>query len=268
MPAQVITGWAAIYDNIRRWSRTVQSAGSINDDSIADACNTAMQAIDDLVIQAGTAWAIRSVVVADVTGNLGTAVEFQTQRLFIEEDLGITDLAQVYKLYRVDAGNQIISKPIYHCDESGSENIQRGAWLARWGDERWREDGDFNSDGNYDSAILLYNWGTALANGSLKVTYWFTPAQITAEVFSLVDANGDRTARPPLPPKLWVPIQEYAKLVLLETIGDQYKQNALWQRWHGTSGIETRVRTILGSFQLGQEKAIKDSFADEVTYDG
>lgn len=268
MPAQVIDGWALIHDNIRRWSRTVTSVGAATEDAIADACNQALQAIDDLVIESGQAWAIRSQVITDLTSNLGSDVEFRTRRLFIEADLGITDLAKVYKLYRVDPTNAVVSKPIFHCDELGSENVQTGTWINRWGDERWREDGDFNGDGNYDSAVMIYNWGASMPGGSLKVTYWFTPPTITADVFSELDSDGNRTSRPPLPKKLWVPIQEYAKLVLLETTGDQYKTNALWQRWRGTLGIESRVRSILASFQIGESTNIKDSFRDEVTYDG
>lgn len=264
MAQQVITGWPLIHDNIRRWSRTVKADGAIDADSIADACNTALQVVDDVIIGSGQPWAIRSKVIADITGNLGTNVEFKTRRLFMEEDLGITDLAKVYRLWRVDPNNQIISRPIYHCGKAGSENVNNGGWLSIWGCERWREDGDFNADSNYDMSVLIYNWGEAIAGGSLKVTYWFTPATITADVFTDTDSSGDRTTRPPVPKKLWNGIEDYAKLVLLETMGDQYKQNALWQRLRGPDGVVERLKTLCGSFQLGEANTVEDTLPEEV----
>lgn len=259
-----VDGWGLIYDGIRRWSRTVKSPGAIEDDSIADACNKGLQIVDNLVIESGQPWAVRSKLIADVTGNLGVDVELKTRRLFIEQDLGITDLCKVNRLWRVDPSNQVMSKPIFHCDQIGPENLEHGNWMNRWGDERWREDGEFNSSGNYDSSILLYNWGTALAGGSLKVTYWFTPATITSSIFTDVDSNGDRLARPPLPRKLWPFIEEYAKLVLLETMGDAYKTSGIWTRWNGRSGLEAQCRMLVGAFQLGEPTNVHDVFADEV----
>lgn len=264
--AQIVTGWPLIYQNIRRWSRTVRSDGAIDPDAIADACNEALHTLHDLIIEAGQPWAIKTEVIADVTGDLGTTTEFQTRKLFIEEDLGITDLAKIYRLWRVDPTNQIISRPIFHCGSAGPENVERGSWIARWGDERWREDGGFNGDGNYDMAVLIYNWGTALQGGSLSVTYWFSPATITESVFTDTDANGDLTTRPQVPPKLWPFLQNYAKLVLLETTGDAYKTNALWQRFRGPDGLVQRARTLLGSMQLGEANYARDSLADEVNY--
>jgi hypothetical protein len=264
MAAQIVSGWALAADNIRRWSRTVKSNGAITDESIADAGNTAAQVVQGIILESGQPWSIRSKTIDDVGTSLGVYAEYRTRRLFIEQDLGITDLTKVMKLWRVSADASEISHPIYHCQETGPENIDRGTWLARYGDERWREDGDFNTAGNYDMSVLLYNWGESLAGGKLKITYWFTPAQITKDVFSAVDANGDRTSRPPFPKQFWIPLQEYMKLVLLETMGDQYKTSALWARWGGTSGLEKHLRTLAGSFQLGESNTVKDSFIDEV----
>ncbi len=257
-------GWGLIYDGIRRWSRTVKSPGSIEDEAIADACNKGLQVVDNLVIESGQPWAVRSKVIDDQGGSLGTDVEFKTRRLFIEQDLGITDLAKVHRLWRVDLTNATISKPIFHCDQTGPENIDRGNYVNRWGDERWREDGEFNDDGNYDSTILLYNWGQAMADGALKVTYWFTPALITKDVFTDMEEDGSRVSRPPLPRKLWPFIEEYAKLVLLEQMGDAYKTASLWSRWNGKSGLEAQCRLLVGSFQLGEPNHVHDVFVDEV----
>lgn len=262
----IVTGWGLIHDNIQRFTRSVKSPGAVTDAAIADACNDALQEIMTVIIQSGQPWMVRSKVIDDTA--LGSTVEFRTKRLFIEEDLGVTDLAKAYKLYRVDPSNQVISKPIFHCNETGSENVERGAWINRWGDERWREDGDFNADSNYDMSILLYNAGSAMAGGFLKITYWFTPDIVTEDVFTQVDANGDRTARPPLPKQFWSPLQSYAKLVLLETTGDEYKSNALWKRWGGPEGVLNKCRVLAGSFQLGEPNMVKDAFADEVNYDG
>ena len=70
-----------------------------------------------------------------------------------------------------------------------------------------------------------------------------------------------------MPKKLWPFLQNYMKLILLETTGDQYKQSALWQRFKGLAGLESRTRTLLGSMQLGDPRLVSDSFAGEAIHE-
>jgi hypothetical protein len=262
--AQRVDGWALIHDSIQRWGRATGGAkGATTDEVIADGCNTAVQAIHDLVLEVGIPWSVRNFVIDDVGQNLGTDVEFKTRRLLIETDLGITDLARVYKLWRVDPTNVTISRPIHHVDRAGPENVDSGQVLANWNEERWCESGEFEG-GQAEQSIEIYNWGTLMQGGHLKMRYWYTPPLIDKSIFYATDVNGDRTTKPVLPRKTWVAIGEYAKLVILETTGDDYKANALWKRWGGTGGILERLRTVLASFQIGESEYV-DSDSMEVS---
>jgi hypothetical protein len=260
--AQKITGIPWIYENIRRWSRTTTVKGAVDDDTIADAYNVAVGVFDDLVIESNVPWATREATANDLGLNLGTETEFKTRRLFLETDLGITDCARVRRLWRSDSTKQLLGQPIFYIDMVGPENVDAGRMVSSYNDERWTESGDIDSDGNADMAVLIYNWGNSLNGGHLRINYWFTPELITADDFFAVDKDGDRTKRPPLPRKLWVPIMEYAKLVILETTGDDYKSSAIWRRYAGPSGILERVRTVLASFQSGEAVFIEDTMTD------
>ena len=260
--AQKIDGLALMYDDIRRWSRSGTVKGAIKDETVADAMNVAIAAMDDLVIESAVPWAVRNVTVDDIGQSKGTEVEYKTRRLFIETDLGITDMARVRRLWRVHPTNAGVGAPIFHLNKVGPEGMDIGVTVARMNDERWVEDGDFDANGNADMAILLYNWGNALTSGKLKINYWFTPPLVVVDDFFATDANGDRTKRPALPRKLWVPTMEYAKLVILATTGDDYKSAAIWRRSHGPSGILERVRTVLAAFQVGEPVFVEDSMMD------
>jgi Arc/MetJ family transcription regulator len=260
--AQKIDGLAWIFENIRRWSRTTVVKGAVDDDTIADACNVALQQIDDLIIESAVPWAIRNVIVDDIGLQKGTYTEFKTRRLFLEQDLGITDCARVRRIWRADDVNQNMGTPLRHVDLVGPENSDRGNTLANLGEECWTEDGDFDASGNADSAILIYNWGATSPAQKLKINYWFTPPLLLVDDFFATDTNGDRTKRPPVPRKMWVPLMEYAKLVILETTGDDYKSAALWRRYGGPAGILERVRMLLSAFQVGEEVFVQDRMTD------
>lgn len=260
--AQKIDGLAWIFENLRRWSRTNIVKGAIEDENIADAVNEAIQQIDDMVIESAVPWATRNATIADVSNNLGTEVEFKTRRLFIEQDLGITDLARVRRIWRLDPGNATVSKPIPYIDRIGPENVDSVRVTTAFNEERWTEDGDIDASGNADMAIMIYNWGQGLNIGSLRVNYWFTPPLVAVDDFYATDANGDRTKRPTLPRKMWPHILTYAKLVILETTGDDYRSTAIWRRYSGPAGVLERVKTVLQAFQVGEPVFVDDTLMD------
>lgn len=257
---QIITGYADMYENIRRWSRTAIVRGALDDDTVADAVNTAVSQVHDLAIESNMPWCVKNSTVDDIGGDLGTEIEEGVYRLLIESDLGITDMARVRRLWRVPSpaasGRGV---PIRHMDNIGP-SAEAGAYSrAGFADERWVEDGDLNDDGLHEMSIVIYNRGNAIEGGLLRLNYWFTPEQVTADTFFEEDVNGDRTARPPLPKKVWPAITDYAKLVLLETTGDDYKRNALWARYHGPSGVLERLRTVFATFQTGDASYVDDA---------
>jgi hypothetical protein len=263
--AQLVDGWAWIHDNIQRWGRATGGAkGATTDEVIADACNTAQQAIHDIVLEVGIPWAVRNAVINDAGLNLGIDVEFKTRRLLIETDLGLTDVARIYKLWRVDPANATISRPLHHVSMAGPENVDSGQVLANWNEERWVESGEFDGAQHAEQSIEIYNWNTLVPGGLLKIRYWYTPPLIDKTVFYATDVSGNRTTRPVLPRKVWVPICEYAKLVILETTGDDFKAAALWKRWGGTDGISNRLKTVLANFQIGESEYV-DSDSMEIS---
>lgn len=260
--AQKVDGLAWIFDNLRRWSRTTAVKGALEDENLADAVNEAIQQIDDLVIESAIPWATRNATIDDVGQSKGFEIEYKTRRLFLEQDLGITDCARVRRIWRIDAGNQAVGKPIPYIDRVGPENVDSLRVTTAFNEERWTEDGDIDASGNADMAILMYNWGSGLSIGKLRVNYWFTPPLVTVDDFYETDANGDRTKRPPLPRKMWPHIITYAKLQLLETTGDDYRSAALWRRYHGPAGVLERVKTVLQAFQVGDPVFVDDTLMD------
>jgi hypothetical protein len=256
---QTVTGYAAFEREIREWSRTGTVQGAVTPETVAYAINKAQQNVHDLCLESGMPWCIRNVVVDDIGDDLGTESEQGVFRLFIETDLGITDLARVRRLWRIPAtagAGRGVRLP--HIETVGAASNDLNAFGAV-SEERWTEDGDFNDDGDHEMSIILFNRGTALEGGHLKVNYWFTPADITPDVFYEEDDDGNLTARPPMPRKVWDSIVDYAKLVILETTGDDYKRNALWARLHGPAGVLERLRGNLAAFQTGDASYVDDS---------
>jgi len=252
-----------IGENLRRWSRTVKSDGAATDDALADACGEAQSQIVAIAIESGVPWVVKNVTIADSA--LGTTVAYQRRRLFIESDLGITDLSKVRSIWRVDPANQSPGWPIHHFDNEGTE-AERTANLttlgALGGREMWTESGDLNDDGDHEQTIVLANWLANASGFSLGIEYWFSPPLVTTDVFTAVDASGNSTARPSLPRAAWPAVLAYAKMVLLETIGDDYKATALWRRYNGPSGILEQLRNQFSSFQTGESTFVQP-MADE-----
>lgn len=259
MAVQTVDGYAAMYEDIRRWSRTTAVAGAVSEDTVADAINEAQEKIQDIVIESGVPWATRNKTIDDIGGNLGTQIEENVYRLFMVTDLAITDMARVRRIWRVpDDPSQGRGARVTHLDMVGpSVEVGEGSGQV-FADERWAEDGDYNDDGIHEMAIVLYNRGNALAGGLLKVNYWFSIPDITADTFVEEDADGNRTVAPPLPRLAWRAITNYAKLIILETTGDDFRRNALWARLHGPAGVLERLRMKLSAFQTGDASYVDD----------
>lgn len=260
-----IDGWMLIHDNLRRWSRTVKSDGVCTPEAIADACGEAQSQIVAIAIESGVPWTVKNISIADSA--LGTTVGYQRRRFFIEEDLGITDLAKVRSIWRIDSNNQSPGWPIHHFDNEGTEAERSQNLLtvsSIGGREMWTESGDANSDGNPEQTILLYNWGANATGYNLSIEYWYNPPLVTVDDFTAIDASGNSTARPSLPRAAWPALQAYAKLVLLETMGDDYKANAMWRRYNSPAGILEQLRNQFSSFQTGESTFVQPMADEEV----
>lgn len=254
-----------IHDNLRRWSRTVKSDGSVTDEAMADACGEAQSQINAIAIESGVPWVVKNKQVAD--GALGTTIGYQRRRFFIEENLAITDLAKVRSIWRVDSSNSSPGWPIHHFDNEGTEAERSQNLLtvsSIGGREMWTESGDLNAAGNHEQTILLYNWRANATGYDLAIEYWFNPPLVTVDDFTEIDASGNSAARPALPRASWPALLAYAKLVLLETMGDDYKAMALWRRYNGPAGILEQLRNQFSSFQTGESTFVQPMADEEV----
>jgi len=268
MAAQVVDGWAMLQQQTKRFTRTVKNRGAVDDGLIAWAYTEGQQALFDLVLESDVEWALKNVTVDDSASSFGTEVEFKQHRYFIETDLGITDLVRVRRVWRVDPNNEAQSQPMIHMDRV--MDVQRvkdlGSTLSLMGNEGWSLDGDLEPvSGNHELALMIFNKGTSMAGGHIKLNYWFQPENVLETDFYQVDANGDLTKRPALPRNTWPAIMNYAHLVILETIEDQYKNHSLWRRMNGVDGVLARARSSLARFQTGEPVYGQDTFGDEGT---
>ena len=237
MATQTVDGWAMLERQVRRFTRTVNNDGAVDDELIAWAFTEGQQALHDIMLASDVEWAVKNVIVDDTDTSFGTEVEYKQHRYFIEKDLGITDLARVRRIWRVDEDNKAVrSQPLINMDRI--LDIQRvkdiGSTLALLGNEGWTLDGDVESvSGAHQMSINIFNRYAAMAGGQIKINYWLQPPNVTPADFSTVDASGDLTNRPVLPRSTWPAIMNYAALVILETVEDQYKNHSLWRRMNG-----------------------------------
>jgi hypothetical protein len=252
-------------EQTRRFSRTVQNPGAVSDDLVAYAYTEALDVMHDLAMESAIPWSVRNAIIDDIGQDLGTQTEFATHRYFIESDLGITDLARPRRLWRVDTNNELVSQPMIHVDKLlETKRVQDlGAVISLMGQEGWTEDGDFNTDDLPEQAIIVYNRGLLMANGHLKVNYWFNMPIVTPDDFYEVDSSGNLTKKPPLPRKVWPAILNYAHLIILETVEDQFKGHFLWRRLSGTHGVIERVKGFFQRFEDGDPDYGDDTFGDE-----
>jgi hypothetical protein len=265
MPTQTTDGWSWLLEQTRRFSRTVTNPGAVTDDLIAWAYSEAESQVYDLALESDIPWVVRNQTIDDTASSFGTQIEHATTRYFIVEDLGITDLVRVRHIWRVDPNNTTMSQPLLHSQGLFDTGRVRdiGATLTTWGREGWIEDGDYNSSGAHDMSLLIFNKGLAMAGGYLKLNYWFCPARVEADDFYEVDSSGNLSKAPTLPRKTWSAIMNYAHLIILETIEDQYKANALWRRFGGSAGITSRLRSMFQRFQDSDPEYVRDAFVEE-----
>ena len=266
MAPQVVDGWAMLHKQIRRFTRTVKNDGAVDDDLIAWALTEAQQAIFDLALESDVEWVLKSTTVDDTADSFGTEVEYRQHRYFIEKDLGITDLVRVRRVWRVDPNKQAVSQPIVNMDRvlDAQRRKEAGSALSVWASEGWALDGDIEpTSGKHQISLMMYNRLSAMADGHIKINYWFHPSNVLTTDFYEVDSSGDLTNRPVLPRSTWPAIMNYAQLVILETIEDQYKNHSLWRRMNGVDGVLMRVRGSLSRFQTGEPEYGHDTFSDD-----
>ena len=266
MATQTVDGWPMLQQQIRRFTRTVNNDGAVDDNLIAWALSEGQQALFDLVLESDVEWALKNVTVDDTSDSFGTEIEYKQHRYFIEKDLGITDLARIRRIWRVDPSSKTQSQPITNIDRI--LDIQRvkglGSTLSLLGNEGWSLDGDIESvSGNHQLSLMIINKGAAMSDGHIKINYWFYPPNVVTDDFYEVDTGGDLTNRPVLPRSTWPAIMNYAQLVILETIEDQYKNHSLWRRMNGVDGVLKRVRSSLARFQTGEPEYGADTFSDD-----
>lgn len=264
--AQIVDGWAMLQKQIRRFTRTVDNDGAVTDELIAWALTEGQQALFDLVLESDVEWSIKNATIDDTASSFGTETEFKQHRYFIETDLGITDLARVRRIWRVDPNNERQSQPVFHVDKmmDAMRIKDLGSTLSLLGNEGWIHDGDVEpTSGNHEMAITIFNRYSALSGGHLKINYWFHPPNVVVNDFYEVDDSGDLTNRPVLPRTTWPAIMNYAQLVILETVEDQYKNHSLWRRMSGTDGVIKRARSSLARFQTGEPEYGEDTFSDD-----
>lgn len=267
MAVQTVDGWPMLYKQVRRFTRTVSNDGAVDDELIAWAFTEGQQALHDLMLASDVEWAIKNVIVDDTAESFGTEVEYRQHRYFIEKDLGITDLARVRRIWRVDDTNKTVrSQPVINMDRM--LDIQRvkdvGSVLSLLGNEGWTLDGDIESvSGAQQMSINIINRYSAMAGGFLKINYWLQPPNVTTADFFEVDTSGNLTNRPVLPRSTWPAIMNYATLVILETVEDQYKNHSLWRRMNGPEGVLARAKSNLVRFQTGEPEYGVDTFGDE-----
>ena len=103
-----------------------------------------------------------------------------------------------------------------------------------------------------------------MPGGHLKLTYWWSPPVLTIDDIEETDSNGDLTKGPSLPFPLWNILQNYAKWILAEQVGDEGKIKALSTRFKGPHGFEARIRSYLASFQTEEQVTVVDNWDDEV----
>lgn len=261
----VAFGWRRLYDQVRRFTRTLRDPGAVSDDLIAWAFTEAEDKIHNLVMESGVPWNIKNTVVDDTATSFGTQMSLNVHRYFLEEDLGITDLAKVRMLWRTDPTNAVLEAPVPHLDTifSPASGVTYGSILATLNVEAWIEDGDINASGVPDMALRLYNRYNAMAGGSLNVNYWFVPTPVDPDFFYEVNAGGAYTRRPSMHQKCWPSIVNYAEIIILETTEDMYKGNSLWRRFNGPSGVLQELRGYLSRFQTDETEYIQDTFAGE-----
>lgn len=253
-----------LHAQTKRFTRTVKNSGAVDDDLIAWAFTEGQNAIADLVYASDVEWLLKNATIDDTASTFGTQTGYSEYRYFVEEDLGITDLVRVKRIWRVDPNNVNESQPLQHIDSilSLSQVRDVGALLALTAHEGWNMDGDLNTSGVHEIAIKIYNKGNALLNGHLRINYWASPPNVTSDDFYQVDTNGDLTNRPVLPRLVWPAIMNYGHLIILETVEDEYKNHALWRRMNGPSGVIERARNTLARFQTGEPEYGHDTFGD------
>jgi hypothetical protein len=255
-------GYRRFQLNCQRYFRASSNVGTVDDDSIADAIWEGERWMHDLIVESGTAWAVKRTVIDDSA--LGTQIELGVHELFINSVLGITDLAKVQQLWRVDPNNLMVSGRIsYLYSESTQEHVRSPGSLIGPSGEFYTESGGVNASGRQEASILIYNKGTAMEGGSLRVDYWWVPQVVQTAWFTETDASGNVGRIPDLPEVLWSPILNYAKWVLTEQTGDTDRRNALARRFHGEAGLTKRVRQWLSNFQTEESVHVRDHWSEE-----
>lgn len=261
--AQIVEGYQRQLKNLRRYFRAEVNSGAVDDQTCADGLWEGTSYIIDLIIESGIYWSQRKQTIDDT--NLGTEIDFQVHELFIKKDLGITDMAKITRLWRVDPNKKLVRGRIpYVIDDRSGHLLRDPGSLVGPAGEFYSESSDVTSDGNQEQSILLYNKGTALEGGHLHIEYWWSPPPLTVEDLYETDANGNFTKGPSVPEKMWVHILNYAKWVIAEQTGDIDKQEALARRFGGSDGIKNRVREFLGEFQTGDPRYVHDQYGAEV----
>ncbi len=258
-------GWRRLYDQARRFTRTLKNSGAVTDELLAWAFSEAEQKIAHMAIESGIPWAIRNKQIDDT--NLGTIIALNAHFLFIETDLQIFDFAKVKRLFRVDAAQGFREEQIVHLDTmfSAASGVTAGSIISTLNVEAWIEDGDLNNATvpRQELAIRLYNKGQALDGGELKIQYWISPLEVDPDFFFEVDSNGVHTRFPSLPQPVWPAILNYALVISLEATEEVFKSNTLWKRLRGTDGILQDVRNYFATFQTDEVHYVEDTFQGE-----
>lgn len=254
--AASVDGWAWMKQQTLRFTRSLRNQGAVTNDLIAYSYTEAQQMVQRLAVEAGVRWAVKSASIDDVGLALGTETATNERLLLIEDDLGITDMMKIDRLWRL--GDDSTTRPalIPYVPSAGST-----APLIL-DSEVWTEAGGNNAAGNFEIGVRILNWGLE-SSGELRVDYWFSPPTVTADFFTEVDSSGNYTKKPTLPRPVWTDMLNYAHLLILETTDDQSKASSIWRRFQGPAGIEQRLRNYFGSFQTGSPETVIDRFSEE-----
>ena len=148
MADQKVEGYAQIFRNIRRYFRFDEEGDddSLDKQSIVDAIWEAETWLSSFVVASGVHWATKSVTIDDTDpASVGTEVEHQSYRYFLNSDLGITDFAKMAILSRVDQNGTSPEHFLTYLENqrSGVQRIDPGALLGPTA-EYWTERGETN----------------------------------------------------------------------------------------------------------------------------
>lgn len=261
--AQTVDGYAWMKRSIEQYFRAKKNPGMIDADVVADGITDAETWMMAEVLESHVDWNTKYTVVDDTTPAKGTEIDYQIRRLFIEEDLGITDFARAERLWRVSPDKSATRLPISYIATGANEYIRgQGSLIAPDG-EFYSEGGAVNALGNWEQAFYIINWNTIFPDSELGIEYHWYPPIVKTDWFTETDASGNLTKGPPFPRALWPHILHYAKWSIAETTGDTAKLIALGHRFKGRNGIQDRVRAFLGQFQTGETEYVEDMTSTE-----